>query len=85
MTRFWNNLHLKGTVKIERLVNGNLEVFGSNKSKGPKHDSQNQLWSLLEDRGRRNLVLMIITLFRNCKFQPISNVGVILKYFIVIF
>jgi hypothetical protein len=42
----------------------NFKVFGSNKTKKPKQDSEN--WP--EGRGKRTLVLIIITLFTNCTF-----------------
>ena len=41
--RFWSNLHQAQNRKIGKP--NNLKVFGSNKTKGPKQDSQNQLKS----------------------------------------
>ena len=57
-----------GTLKIERLESQIIYSFGSNKTKGPKRDSQNQLRSLCL-RKENSFFLLIITLFRNCKFQ----------------
>ena len=61
-------VHNSGTLKTERLEGQIILVLGSNKTKGPKLDSQNQLRSPMSER-EGTLVLIIITLFRNCKFQ----------------
>jgi hypothetical protein len=48
MTCFWNNLH-----RVQSKSKYLNIVFGSKnkKTKGPKHDSQNQLWSLMTEGG----------------------------------
>jgi hypothetical protein len=48
-TRFCSNLHQVS--KIERLESQNIESFGSNKTKGPKQDSQNLLRSAMPEGG----------------------------------
>ena len=50
MTRFWNNLdQVRSNRKIGKT--NNLKVFGSNKTKGHKQDSQNRLWSPMPEGG----------------------------------
>jgi len=39
------------TIKIERLESQIIKNFGSNKAKGPKHDSQNRIWSPMPEGG----------------------------------
>ena len=48
--RFWNNLY-QVTHKIERLERQIISSFGSNNTKGPKQDSQNQLRSPIPEGG----------------------------------
>jgi len=46
-TRFWNNLHQVQMYAQYRNIGklNHLIVFGSNKAKEPKQNSQNRLWS----------------------------------------
>jgi len=59
-------LHQVGSKPKDRKTN-NLKVLVNNKPNGPTHDGQTRL--KLPMAGGRTLVLIIITLFRNCKFQ----------------
>ena len=69
----WCTQHVSGITFIRYAPNrkigkpNNLN-FGSNKIKGPRQDSQYQVRSHMPE-GRELLVLLIITLFKNCKFQ----------------
>jgi hypothetical protein len=51
--------------RLEILI---IQSFVKNKTKGPKQDRHNQLKSPMSEEGE-HLVLLIITLFSNCRFQ----------------
>jgi len=65
-TRVWNNLHQ--VLSKSKIWETKIITFGSNKTKGPKYNSQNRL-RLPMPEGGVPLVFIIITLFRDCKFQ----------------
>ena len=59
-TRFWNNLH-----QIQSKPN-NLKVFVSNKTKGPKKNSQTLLKSPMSEEGEHFFVFINITYLGTC-------------------
>ena len=73
-TCFWNNLQNRKIGKPN-----NLTVFASNKTKGPKQDSQNQLWlprlivKCLDLRNKLfnlyDIAIRIWIMLHNCKFN----------------
>ena len=69
-TRFWNNLH-----QVRSNGKPNNLNFGSNKTKGPKQDSQNQLRSpTCMPEGGEPKFLLVFTLFKNSKFQYSNSI-----------
>ena len=58
MTRFWNHLYQIAYRQFGKPI---LKILVSNKTKGPKHDIQNQPRSHLPDMREDNLSLLIIT------------------------
>jgi hypothetical protein len=46
-----NNLHHVRSKQPKYREPNNLKVFGSKKTKGPKQDSQNRLWSPMPEGG----------------------------------
>ena len=59
-TRFWNNLH-----QIQSKPN-NLKVFVSNKTKGPKQNSQTRLESPMSEEGEHYFFFIKITYLGTC-------------------
>jgi hypothetical protein len=52
-----------GTVKIERLESQIIYNFGSNKSKGPKHNSKNTYYIFVNLDNTREIHLAILTIY----------------------
>jgi len=50
-TRFWNNFHRVRSKSKDRKFSKIIKSFGSNKTKGPKQDPQNQLKSPMSEEG----------------------------------